>query len=100
VEFDKRRGIVFLLNVKKVQNKKLTLYTIKMKQTEEKGSDSSSEEDKNRDCKVRGMKFSFVKEMNLAINTTAQHKLSLTTGRDKAPYFMNIMRKRDEYDKD
>jgi len=71
-----------------------------MKQTEEKGSDSSSGEDSPIEGKVRGMKFSFVKEMSLAINTTAQHKLSLTTGRDKAPYFMNIMRKKDEFDKD
>ena len=100
VEFDKRRGIVFLLNVKKVQTKKLTLYTIKIKQTEEKGSDSSSGEDSPRDGKVRGMKFSFIKEMSLSINNTAQHKLSLTTGRDKAPYFMKIMKKRDEFDKD
>lgn len=78
VEYDRKRGIIFLLNKDKA-SQSLNLYTIKLKYADHDDSDSDDGGSKinskyaggsslGADRSVGGFKFGFIKELRLNIN--------------------------------
>jgi hypothetical protein len=75
VEYDKQRGIVFLLNLER-PTESLTLYTLKLKHAEH-GSDS---DDGGRNGKMNesmhgGYKFGFIREFKLTLSRSVLQEI-------------------------
>lgn len=72
VEYDRKRGIVFMLNKEKPSSSAMRLYCIKLKNVENNGSDSDDDNRKKRALSFGGdiqgsFKFDYIREVKLEL---------------------------------